>query len=63
VNAALLIPGLVDLFHRHPEFYDHEPWELQWRLFALNYVQVLVPEEDIALAAVWARRTLSAEAA
>jgi hypothetical protein len=55
VNAVQLLPALRDLFSRHPEMIDLEPWHLQWILYALNYTDELEDEGEIAAAAGVAR--------
>lgn len=43
--------GLIrELHSRRPEYRCHEPWELQWVLFALGYCDGLIPEGEIAAA-------------
>ena len=51
-----LLPAVRDLYRRIPEAYHHQPWELQWTLYALGYVDDLVDEADIAAAIAVARR-------
>jgi hypothetical protein len=41
---------LRDLFSRFPEYRHHQPWELQWLLFALSYSDELKDENEIAAA-------------
>jgi hypothetical protein len=48
VNSAQLLPAIRELYSRHPEFVQHEPWELQWILYALNYTDALEDEGEIA---------------
>jgi hypothetical protein len=55
VSSTQLLPAIRDLYSRHPEYFHHEPWELQWLLFALGYVEDLVSEAEIAAAAEVAR--------
>jgi hypothetical protein len=52
VNSAQLLPAIRDLYSRHPEMYDLEPWELQSALFVLGYTDDLADEAEIAAAAV-----------
>jgi hypothetical protein len=44
-----------DLYSRHPEYFHHEPWELQHVLFSLGYVDDLADEGEIAAAVEVAR--------
>jgi hypothetical protein len=55
VNSAQLLPAIRDLYSRHPEYFHHEPWELQHVLYSLGYVEDLVPEAEIAAAVEVAR--------
>jgi hypothetical protein len=55
VNYAQLLPALRDLYSRHPELYDLEPWELQSALFVLGYTDDLAGEAEIAAAVEVAR--------
>ncbi len=55
MNAAQLLPALRDLYSRHPEYFHHEPWELQHVLFSLGYTDDLAGEREIAAAAEVAR--------
>jgi hypothetical protein len=55
VNSAQLLPLLRELYSRHPEYWHHEPWELQHVLFSLGFVEDLVPEAEIAAAVEVAR--------
>jgi hypothetical protein len=50
VNAVELLPLLRELFSRNPEYGHHQPWELQWLLFSLNYTNRLEDENEIAAA-------------
>jgi hypothetical protein len=43
-----LLPAIRELYSRHPEYLHHEPWELQWLLYALNYSDELEDEGEIA---------------
>jgi hypothetical protein len=56
MTSAQLLPAIRDLYSRHPEFFHHEPWELQHVLFSLGYVDDLADEGEIA-AAVEVSRT------
>jgi hypothetical protein len=51
VNSAQLLPAIRDLYSRHPEMYDLEPWEMQSALFVLGYTEDLADEAEIAAAA------------
>jgi hypothetical protein len=55
VNSTQLLPAIRDLYSRHPEYFHHDPWELQHVLFSLGYVEDLVPEGEIAAAVEVAR--------
>jgi hypothetical protein len=55
VNSAQLLPAVRELDSRRPEYFYHEPWELQWMLYALNYTDELEDEEEIAAAVGVAR--------
>jgi hypothetical protein len=55
VNSTQLLPALRELYSRHPEYFHHEPWELQWLLYALNYTDELEDEGEIAAATEVAR--------
>jgi hypothetical protein len=55
VNSAELLPAIRDLYSRQPEYWHHEPWELQWLLYALNYTDDLADEAEIAAAVEVAR--------
>ena len=50
MNAAQLLPAIRDLYSRQPEYFHHEPWELQHVLFSLGYTDDLVEEAQIAVA-------------
>ena len=45
-----LLPVIRDLYSRHPEYWHHEPWELQHVLFSLGYVDNLADEGEVAAA-------------
>ncbi len=55
MNSTHLLPAIRDLYSRHPEYFHHDPWELQHVLFSLGYVEDLVPEGEIATAVEVAR--------
>jgi hypothetical protein len=55
VNSAHLLPAIRELYSRHPEYFHHEPWELQHVLFSLGYVDDLASEVEIAAAVEVAR--------
>jgi hypothetical protein len=63
VSASELLPLIRELFSRNPGYRDHEPWELQWLLFALGYTDDLAAEVEIAAAVAVARGDPSGEAA
>jgi hypothetical protein len=51
-----VLPMIRELFSRFPEYRHHQPWELQWLLFALGFSEELEDEHEIASAAEVARR-------
>jgi hypothetical protein len=55
VNSTHLLPAIRDLYSRHPDYFHHEPWELQHVLFSLGYVDDLTDEGEIASAVEVAR--------
>ena len=55
MNSWQLLPAIRDLFSRHPEYFHHEPWELQHVLYSLNYTSDLADEGEIAAAIEVAR--------
>jgi hypothetical protein len=52
---STLLPAIRELYSRHPEYFHHEPWELQHVLFSLGYVEDLAGEAEIAAAVEVAR--------
>ena len=50
MRSAELVPHVRDLFSVCPEYFWHEPWELQHVLFSLGYTDDLVDEGEIAAA-------------
>jgi hypothetical protein len=50
-----LLPAILDLYSRLPEYRHLQPWELQWMLYALNYTDELEDEDAIAdaVAVAW----------
>jgi hypothetical protein len=48
VSSAQLLPAIRELYSRRPEYFHHEPWELQHVLFSLGYVDDLAGEVEIA---------------
>jgi hypothetical protein len=56
MNAAELLPAVRDLYSRHPEMIDLEPWEMQSALFVLGYTDELEAEGEIAAAVEVARQ-------
>jgi hypothetical protein len=36
VGSAELLAAIRELYSRHPEYFHHEPWELQHVLFSLG---------------------------
>ena len=55
MNATRLLPAIRDLYSRQPEYFHHEPWELQHVLFSLGYTDELADEAQIAAAVEVAR--------
>jgi hypothetical protein len=55
MNSAQLLPAIRELYSRHPEYFHHEPWELQHVLFSLAYVGDLADEAEIGSALEMAR--------
>jgi hypothetical protein len=55
MTSAQLLPAIRDLYSRQPEFFHHEPWELQHVLFSLGYTEDLADEAEIAAAVEVAR--------
>jgi hypothetical protein len=55
VNSAQLLPAIRELDSRRPEYFHHEPWELQRVLFSLGYADDLADEGEIAAAVEVAR--------
>jgi hypothetical protein len=56
VNSAQLLLAIRELCSRRPEYWRHEPWELQHVLFALGYVDDLADEGEIDAAVDVARQ-------
>jgi hypothetical protein len=56
VNSAQLLLRVRDLYSRHPEMYDLEPWELQSALFVLGYTDEIADEETVSRAMLRAFR-------
>jgi hypothetical protein len=50
VNSNRLLPAVRELYSRHPEYFHHEPWELQHVLYSLNYTDDLAGEAEISAA-------------
>jgi hypothetical protein len=63
MTSAQLLPAIRDLYSRHPEYWHHEPWELEWILYALNYTDELENEAEISAAVEVARTDMKGEAA
>jgi hypothetical protein len=55
MNSAQLLPAIRELYSRRPEYFHHEPWELQHVLFSLGYVDDLADEAAISAAVEVAR--------
>jgi hypothetical protein len=51
-----LLAVVRDLYSRRPEYFHHEPWELQHVLFSLGYTDGLAHEGEIAAAVEVARQ-------
>jgi hypothetical protein len=52
VNTVQMVPALRDLYSKQPEYWHHEPWELQHVLFSVGYSDDLADEAAID-AATW----------
>ncbi len=63
MSAGEILPLLRDLYSKHPEMRDLQPWELQSALFVLGYVDDLLDEWEIAAADETARKDFYPEAA
>jgi hypothetical protein len=55
VNSTRLLPAIREVYSRHPEYFHHEPWELQHVLYSLNYTDDLGAEAEISAAVEVAR--------
>jgi hypothetical protein len=55
MKAPQLLPLLRDLYSKHPEFRDLQPWEVQTVLWSLGYTNELEDEGEIAAAVEVAR--------
>ena len=55
VGSADLLPAIRELYSRRPEYFRHEPWELQHVLYSLNYTDDLADEAEISAAVEVAR--------
>jgi len=55
MSAWQLFTAIRDPYSRHPECVRHEPWELQYVLYSLNYTDDLAGEAEIAVAVEVAR--------
>jgi hypothetical protein len=55
MSAWQLLPAIRELYSSRPEYFHHEPWELQHVLFSLGYADDLADEAEIAAAAEVAR--------
>jgi hypothetical protein len=55
VNSIQLVAAIRELYSRRPEYFHHEPWEMQHGLFSLGYVDDLADEAEIAAAVEAAR--------
>ena len=56
-NSHDILPMLRDLYSKHPEYRNHEAWELTHLLFSLGYADELLDEGEIAAAAAEVART------
>jgi hypothetical protein len=54
-DSRAILPILRDLYSRHPEYRQHEAWELQHVLFSLGYTDELLDEGEIQAAIEVAR--------
>jgi hypothetical protein len=61
VNASQLLPAVRDIYSRHPEFRDLEPWELQHVIWSVHYSDDLEDEATIAAAMEVARMDFTGE--
>ena len=52
-----------ELYSRHPEYWHHEPWELQHVLYSLGFTNGLAPEAEIGAAMQVARGDYDPEGA
>ena len=50
MTSAELLPIVRDLYSRHPEYRDHETWELAHVLWSLGYVEDLPNEAELSAA-------------
>jgi hypothetical protein len=55
VNSAQLLPAIRELYSRRPEYWRHEPRELQHVLFSLGCADDLADEGEISSAVEVAR--------
>ena len=56
MNSTKLLPAIRELYSRRPEYFYHEPWELQHVLYSLNYTDDLADEAAISAAVEVARQ-------
>ena len=59
----VVLSMVLELFSRFPEYRHHQPWELQWLLFALGFSDELEDENEIAAAVEVARGDFDPEGA
>jgi hypothetical protein len=55
MSAAKLLPAIRDLYSRHPEYLQLEPWELIGLLWSLGYTDDLADEGEVSSAVEVAR--------
>jgi hypothetical protein len=55
VNSIQLVAAIRELYSRRPDYFHHEPWELQHVLYSLNYTDDLANEAEISAAVEVAR--------
>lgn len=55
MTSAQLLPMVRDVYSRHPEYRNHEAWELAHLLWSLGYVEDLPNEAELSAAIEAAR--------
>jgi hypothetical protein len=48
MTSAEIVPLVRELYSRHPEYRNHESWELAHVLWSLNYVEDLPDDAELA---------------